>query len=54
MTRNEREEYSGWNVKEYEDYVSRPPDDRGYDRMWDMAKYNLYAAYMFARRMESG
>ena len=54
MTRNEREEYSEWNVKEYEDYVSRPPDGRGHDRIWDVAKHNPYAAYMFARRMESG
>ena len=54
MARNEREEYSEWNVKEYEDYLAQPLNCFGRDRMWDVAKYNPYAAYMFARRMEDG
>ena len=54
MSWKEQEEYSEWNVKEYEDYLARPKDDFGYNRMWDVAKYNPYAAYMFARRMENG
>ena len=54
MARNEREEYSEWNVKEYEEYLAQPLNCFGRDRMWDVAKYNPYAAYMFARRMEDG
>ena len=54
MTRNGREEYSEWNVEEYEEYMAQPLDCLGHDRMWDVAKYNPYAAYRFARRMEKG
>ena len=54
MTSNERGEYSEWYVREYEEYLASPLDSLGRDRRWEVAKYNPYAAYKLARRMEDG
>lgn len=49
-----RELYGPYQIKEYEDYVNSDGEDRHGASMWTIAKYNTYAAYMFATRIEKG
>ena len=54
--KRDNEDYSDFNRECYDEYVRKleeDPDRMG-DSQWTVAKYNPYAAYMFASRMERG
>ena len=46
--------YRQYDVEQYEDYVNSGEEDSFRTGMWSIAKYNTYAAYMFASRIEKG
>lgn len=50
------EDYREYNIREYEDFLKEGKEEGVsiYNSMWELAKYNPYAAYMFASRMEKG
>lgn len=52
----EENDLKDYRVMEYEKYVQAVENGEnvGHRTMWDVAKYNPYAAYMFASRMEKG